>query len=621
MRNELDSARFTTPTGFLHAFEDRFLKEAILPATATSAEWNDLVVHLANCLGLNVLLLADDRTPVRGIQLTNLDDVDSARPALVLLKRSNLEWARDNSDTRAMYLPVTTNSFRALAKSRLVLPRFDIGGTLAKIKRVTRAAEVQKHRKQFSLQRCRAMIAANAAQYALVAADPQRKLAAVRVGDDDGARLVATVASLGAGASVTFSDDFSATLDRPTAWLRDALAFIMDYNTFTARSTARYESLLRSYSLYLSVALKDYPTDYGFIDLEAFLPGLPIMACALFIHQEQVIGAVVHLADDGGKWDSSELLFFSPMSTEAALADVGKAQERLRALHTAIDAEAILSFPLSASMVFGERDAMFARWINHPLSVSNRAATDAPCKASVKEKLDKGVYMDTIYQAVVNETIVERWMVDRPAELEQVVSGKISYIMDDNPTEYATVSFAGEEIPGIRYARFVRCALKGHRLSCLEHLADRGGGGTNEEFGNNMAKDIAFRGVPVRPHGVLYSQHISGLQKLPEPLAVRVDPAHGLYESQVLALPALQQYSWKYAKLAELCMTLEGKIFVYHPQMQGSGVNLLTSVLLANGLVLNGDRPGRKSKCERCLAAKETHDTPVAGHEFAPIEL
>ncbi|KAG3212632.1 hypothetical protein PC129_g16403 [Phytophthora cactorum] len=68
-------------------------------------------------------------------------------------------------------------------------------------------------------------------------------------------------------------------------------------------------------------------------------------------------------------------------------------------------------------------------------------------------------------------------------------------------------------------------------------------------------------------------------------------------------------------------MTLEGKIFVYHPQVQGSGVNLLTSVLLANGLVLNGDRPGRKSKCERCLAAKETHGAPVAVHEFAPIQL
>ncbi|KAG3186645.1 hypothetical protein PC128_g12892 [Phytophthora cactorum] len=110
------------------------------------------------------------------------------------------------------------------------------------------------------------------------------------------------------------------------------------------------------------------------------------------------------------------------MSTEATFVEVGKAQERLRALHTAIDAEAILSFPLSASMVFGERDAMFAHWINHPLSVSNRAATDAPCKTSVKEKFDKGVYMDTICQAVVNKTIVKRWMVDRPAELEQPVA-------------------------------------------------------------------------------------------------------------------------------------------------------------------------------------------------------
>ncbi|KAG2782281.1 hypothetical protein Pcac1_g7786 [Phytophthora cactorum] len=136
---------------------------------------------------------------------------------------------------------------------------------------------------------------------------------------------------------------------------------------------------------------------------------------------------------------------------------------------------------------------------------------------------------------------VEQLTPQGAAKVRQVVSAKISYIMDDIPTEYATVSFAGEEIPGIRYARFLRCAPKGHQLLCLEHWADCGGGGANEEFGNNMAKDIALPGVPVRPHGVLYSQHISGLQELPELLTVRVDPAHGLYESQVLALPPLQQ--------------------------------------------------------------------------------
>jgi hypothetical protein len=204
------------------------------------------------------------------------------------------------------------------------------------------------------------------------------------------------------------------------------------------------------------------------------------------------------------------------------------------------------------------------------------------------------------------------------ATVRQVVSGKISYVMDDNPAEYPSVSFAGSEIPDVRFARFVRLRPEAHQLSCLQHWADRGG--ADEEYGNNMAKDIAFPGSPVRPYGVLYSQHLPTLREVPEPLSVHIE-SNGLYDSPILTSPLLRQHSCKYAELVNLCSTLVGKVFIYHPQVQGSGTNLVVSVLMANGFVLNGDHPGRRSRCAMCPKLKEAHSSKTDDHEFMPVQF
>ncbi|ETL77478.1 hypothetical protein L917_21580, partial [Phytophthora nicotianae] len=193
---------------------------------------------------------------------------------------------------------------------------------------------------------------------------------------------------------------------------------------------------------------------------------------------------------------------------------------------------------------------------------------------------------------------VEQLTPEGAAKVRQVVSGKISYVMDDNPASGSHAS-CGASRP---------------------HWADRGG--SDEEYGNNMAKDIAFPGVPIRPHGVLYSQHLAALRELPEPLRLTIDSSsssRGLYESQMLALPMLRQYSCKNATLVELCTALEGKVIVYHPQVQGSGVNLISSLLVANGFVLHGEHPNRKSKCAKCHAAKGGEKAHASDHDFVPM--
>lgn len=106
-----------------------------------------------------------------------------------------------------------------------------------------------------------------------------------------------------------------------------------------------------------------------------------------------------------------------------------------------------------------------------------------------------------------------------------------------------------------------------------------------------MVKDITFPSIPDFPYDVIFSKNVDDLSDLLGPLAVRRS-SDGLYASSILKLKELGKYSCKYKQLVNMCLAMKGKergkIFIYHLFVQGSGTNLIVSVLNANGFVLNG---------------------------------
>lgn len=207
--------------------------------------------------------------------------------------------------------------------------------------------------------------------------------------------------------------------------------------------------------------------------------------------------------------------------------------------------------------------------------------------------------------------------------IRQMLAGKISYIMDDNPKEYPRSSFEGESIKNIDYVKFVRCKPQGHQLHAYEHWkrASNGSSAFMDDRGNSMIKDIVFPAIKDWPHGVVFSRDIANLKDLPAQLAVRRS-ASGLYSSQIFKLPALLSYSCKYAKLIQLCLSMKdkafGKMFVYHPFIVGSGTDLIVSIFIANGFVLYGDRPAANSICMHCDRVFKSHK---GDHEFTPVTI
>lgn len=207
-------------------------------------------------------------------------------------------------------------------------------------------------------------------------------------------------------------------------------------------------------------------------------------------------------------------------------------------------------------------------------------------------------------------------------KIRQAVSGRVSYIMDDNPKEYPTSEFIGDSIKGIDFIKFIRCKPSGHQLKFFQNLKTiLNDSESKDDKGNNMVKDIVMPGSKSSPHGVIFSRNIADLSSLSNDLAVH-KVQNGTYTSNIFEQKKLKQFSCKYAELINMCIqkkdTSHGKIFIYHPFIQGSGTDLIISVLRANGFLLSGDVSRGDSICMKCNVSYGNHKN-VKDHDFIPV--
>ncbi len=213
---------------------------------------------------------------------------------------------------------------------------------------------------------------------------------------------------------------------------------------------------------------------------------------------------------------------------------------------------------------------------------------------------------------------VEQLTANGLSKIRQCISGHVSYIMDDNPKEYPSASFSGVSIKGIEYIKFIRTTPIDFQLECLNHWDER----TNEldDRGSSIIKDIILPASEDSPYGTIYSKNISALANLPSNESIK-KLNDGTYTSNIFKLNKLYKYSCKYAKMLQMCLDMKskehGKIFIFHPYVQGSGINMIISILIANGFILHGDVPAKNSICMYCDKTYGEHSKQ--DHDFTPV--
>lgn len=392
MRNKMVSERYITPQALIHAIEDQFLKMTVLDIheRLSAVEWNDLIIYLANCMGLNVLLLADERISASGIQIINLLDIDVSQPTTILLKRINLEWSIANHNTRALYLPITTSAFKVQYKSALLLERLDTSKSLPKIKRVVMGPAASLFSKQLTLDRLNDVIK-HSKQYKLISDMSDQKVAVVGIGKS---RMVCTISTL---TTTIKAEPINVS---PTASMSDILTFITDYNNCYVDETPKSKDLLVSYKLYLQAALKQQKP-YEYVALTVFL----LKASKLLVHDNMVIGLIVSLIDTN-RVMATELMFCKPLSVKQATIELSRYKRELEALQSKVNPKSILCYPLLA-------ETEFITWMINPL----RAQEMSKCKLDMKDAFDIGMYSNEIYHLLVRD-VVSVWKRERVSELD-----------------------------------------------------------------------------------------------------------------------------------------------------------------------------------------------------------
>ena len=194
--------------------------------------------------------------------------------------------------------------------------------------------------------------------------------------------------------------------------------------------------------------------------------------------------------------------------------------------------------------------------------------------------------------------------------IAQRMDKKISYVMDNNPMQYPASSFMGVSIKGIQYLKFIRCKIsKQHSATIQQYMQHETS--ENDEASNktNTIKDLVFQSGASKSK--LLFRYVDVTNEIRSGVSPYKEDSHGYLSSELLNLSALETYSSKYFHLMKQLLELKGvehgKVFVYHPFVQSTGTNLLTSIFRANGLLEGDEHPSSNSICMTCNKLYKDH--------------
>lgn len=210
----------------------------------------------------------------------------------------------------------------------------------------------------------------------------------------------------------------------------------------------------------------------------------------------------------------------------------------------------------------------------------------------------------------------------------------VSYIMDDNPIQYPSSSFVGESIADIPYLKFIRCKMsEEHQRIYDEYLSTARSRALDADSDDNSGKgsslkDFVFQSGKGTSKTLLY-KYADVLDEIKSNTSAYKEDSSGLLISDTFASSSLGRYSEKYHRLMEQILSLKGeehgKIFVYHPYVQSTGTNLLTSIMRANGLLELDETPSDNSICMGCDRLYKAHNCKSKNNlddcDFVPVRF
>lgn len=424
LNHRILNRRYPTPQSFISAIEEHFIRVHKLEPISqiSSVEWNDIIIFIANCMGLNVLLLYDDRNATSGLTITNLEDIDPTKPVVCILKRINIEWSIQNNNTRALYLPITETNYKVIWKSDLVIPRLDISKHLSKITKVTLSPMLKQLSKTLHYDRVQSFVESRTSMK--LSANKSKNVGMVTI---DSKFFITTLSPL----TELFLEDDDFHKTTPTASFLDLLTFIREYNLHTMDDTDNIKSKLKSYKQYIDLALK---TDkYNYIELDAFV----LRISKLIECKNKIIGAIVNVMNDK-QIINTELMFIKPMTITDVESKLVLLKQELLHIKEKTNITKILTFPVMNSLVDSNTKSNIVNWMINPLTIEFQDKHPVTCSRSTDDAYSKGMYMQLVY-GIFTKEILTLWMAERPSDLIKFIQSLIKKAKTDPPFSQNTI--------------------------------------------------------------------------------------------------------------------------------------------------------------------------------------
>lgn len=238
--------------------------------------------------------------------------------------------------------------------------------------------------------------------------------------------------------------------------------------------------------------------------------------------------------------------------------------------------------------------------------------------------------------------------------VKEVMTGHISYLIDKNKDLYPSKTFKGKEYDYIKYIKLVECEAseihyntiqKVYQENKIQSLETNIVGEELEVMDENkdiddiedikeitkisnkiplegkfrMLNDIVIPSIDNDKEGIFLKEDIirqySGVSTQENSninLTINKN-TECVYDinGDFLSKENLKLYSAKYFKMLEILEDIiskgNGKTFIYHNYVQGSGTCLIKNILKKNGFVERGERITNFTRCSKCFKQKIDH--------------
>jgi hypothetical protein len=194
-------------------------------------------------------------------------------------------------------------------------------------------------------------------------------------------------------------------------------------------------------------------------------------------------------------------------------------------------------------------------------------------------------------------------------KIANLCQGRISYLRDINPLYFPSKNFIGEQMPGGDYLKFVRCPMSEFHYNTYKSAFN----GTLSHDGQYIV-DFAIPNPNNSKIGLYQTNDIK--KELPNSSQLwkdknKINFVKNSIVGSALNISNLHNISNKYYEMIKLILSniinKNGKMFIYHNNIQISGVLFIQQILLENNIIGEYDASTENTLCSICGKSRKLH--------------